>query len=702
MKDCRLTVAFLVLVALCIAGRLPGSNQEAVAPQAIDEFSPSVITESGHYKLSTDAVGTITISASCVTFDLNGYCIANGTTHGIVINNNASQVIVRNGVISSPISGNGIEIASGCDGVTVRNIRTAQCAIGLNVSSSNGIIVENSSFIGSANEGVKLTSCSRCSISGCKSLQNATGFSFDQCTDNNIYDCLAVNNSFAGYSLATASRNLFLGCKSLQIGSGSATDSYGFITEDGTCNSFDCCRTEGTVTTATAITNVAIGFALKGAESCSSIISSSVCGTQTPSGGSSAAYGVRLEESLSALGVLAFNTLGATAYTCQWHPKICGFCTVAGAPTNNQIRSYLFDQKNNTLQALQGLSHGSGGIIYSLDWSDDGNYLACSGTSGSGGYDLRVYRLDLCTKLLSVVNGLNYGSVTIQAISWSPDGNYLVGAAQLFGFLNFLVRFSFNKTTGTLALLGTQNPGATVQVVEFAPNDWVVAVGSTTTGGNQLFIYEFDLLTEALTLRDSQAHGATVRGAAWSWDGRYLAVVGDSGTGGFDTRVYEFDSSTKTLTLRDSQAHGATVYGIDWSSCGRYVVTGGATSGGNNIRVYSFDRSTKTLSLAASQVGASPTRSASWSVAGNDILVAGDVTSGATHGVFSALTFPSNNTIMQNKISCVAGNSIGTSVGLSGSNCSNLIKNNHVYGNDRNYCFVSNVVDGCALCTYAS
>jgi len=694
----RISLCVILCLGALLAPRVRASNAEAVAPEPIDEFSPSTITSSGYYKLATDLVGTLTISTSCVTLDLNGYCIANGTNHGVVINNNASQIEVRNGTISAPTSGNGIEVASGCDDIVVKNVRVTQCAIGLNAATSNSIAVQDSVFLNNTSEGIKLTGCSRCSLSDCKTSLNTTGILLDECTNSSVQNCLAINNSAAGYSLDTCQRNVVLGCKSLQIGAGVATDSYGFLAEDGSCNSFSCCHAKNTTTTSTGASNVVAGFAFKGSETCSVVSHCNASCSTTPTGGSSTAYGIWLEESFSSLTSLVTGDANTTLYAAAWHPTISGFFALGGIPAEDQLQTYTFDVNASAFQAVQGISHGTNDDIFGLEWTKDGKYLAFAGNAGSGGYQARVYQLDACSKTLGLVQSVTHGA-TLYATSWSPSGGHLVvGGASSGG--DQITLYSFSRDAGTLTSVDTVAHGATVRALKWSPDGQFVLVGSQTTGGNQLFVYQFDPVDEDLTLTDSEAHGATVRGVAWSWSGSYAAIVGDTGTGNYDTRVYSFNSSTGTLTLQDSETHGADTFGVDWSPCGRYIATAGTAVGGNEARLYSFDLVAQTLALQASaSTGPSPAYAISWAPGGQHILFAGAESANQTHDVFSALSFPEKNMVTYNTVYCTTGNNIGTSTGISGSNFLNLIRGNTVYNNDRNYCFVSDAQPSCSLCS---
>jgi len=698
-KQCLILATVLLSMILLVKA----SNDEAVAPVPMDEFdpTPSIITSPGYYKLSSDLIGTVTISTSRVTLDLNGFCISNGINHGVVISSGVSEVTVRNGTIISPTAGNGIEVESGGQGITIENIRAIQCLTGLNATSCNALIVSDSVFLSNTNEGVNLASCTGCLLSKCRTGLNSTGVRLDQCDNNNLQGCLAIEDAVAGYHLQSCISNLLVDCKSLGIGSsGSAVDTHGFVADGGSCNTFDLCCARGVVTSATDVANIAAGFALKGGETCSAITRNSIGCTKTPSGGSSAAYGILLEASVSPFTRLVSGNVAQTMYTCQWHPKICDYFVLGGVPSNGQIRTYFYDRDANTITDLQTLSHGATGEIRNLEWSVDGDYLAAVGSAGSGGYDTRVYGLDSCSGLLEVATEATHGA-TLYATSWSPNGGHLVVGGVASGG-NQIRLYGFNKSSGTLTSVSTVAHGATVWTIKWSPSGRFLAVGSETTGGNQLFIYEFDPIAETLTLRDSQAPGATVYSVAWSCDDQYLAMGGAAGTGGNDTRLYSFDGSTKVLTLKDSVVHGATVYGVDWSPCRRYFVTAGVNVSPNEEAVlYSFNLETETFSVqAVSDTGPSPCRATSWGQDGGYILICGaEGVETLTHDIYSGALFVSKNLVTDNDVYGTTGNNLGTSVGIFGSSCSNMIKNNTVYNNDKDYGFVVNVMKQCSRCT---
>ena len=695
----KLCVAFVATLLFCTLAE--ASKVESVAPNPL--YKTTTITEAGYYKLEQNVVGTITIATNDVTFDLNDYYLT-GSTHGVVINNNAQRVTVRNGTITAPATGNGIEIAGGCSNIRVSGIRADQCAIGLNASTATTLNISKSSFLSNTNEGIKLTSCSRCSLFDCKVSGNQTGILLEQCTNSQVQACLSTNNSYAGYWLDSCNRNIFWQCKSIYVGNESSNDSFGFLAENGSCNTFEQCFSKGTTTISTATSIVAAAYGIKGTESCSSIHKCQASYTSVPAEGASTAYGIWLEEQYSSPSQLAAGDRGADAFSAQWHPKICGLFAVAGdrySGSNKkyaQLSTYLFDSNDNSIRPLQSVTHdtrSSTNDIKTIDWSKDGHYLAIAGERGSGRYDMRVYKVDSCSYMLNLVANANHNSsssYSLNAISWSPSGWHLVVGGNRSS--RSLGLYRFDKNDETLTSTYRISHGATVYAADWHPTENFVAIGSDTASGKQVFVYEFNPRDEDLsdTVTVNTQHGDTVRAVSWSSDGKYLAVVGDR-TSNLTTRLYEFDSSTKTLTLRDSQDHGNTCYSVCWSPDDRYIVTGGIGVSGNEVRIYTCDHATKTLSLQDSADTISdPAYAVSWSPNGEQLLFAGDRDSSTTHTIFSAYTFPQKNIITSNTVYCVTGNSYGWNTGISGSSCSNLMASNVSYRNEnRDYLFVLDV-----------
>jgi parallel beta-helix repeat protein len=206
-----------------------------------------------------------------------------------------------------------------------------------------------------------------------------------------------------------------------------------------------------------------------------------------------------------------------------------------------------FDAVTETVTLIAGANPDGGAlddIIFSVEWSPDGKYLAVGGTvNGTTGNDLFIYSfnesLSLPQSALTQVVSVNPdGGATdsITAVTWSPDGNYLAVGGQISGITgNDLFVYRFDRSTNTLTPIASVNPdggSSAVLALSWSPDGVYLAAGGIFTGttGNDFFVYRFDRGVGTLTEIDSDAVGgteSTINSISWSPDGGYVAVGGD-------------------------------------------------------------------------------------------------------------------------------------------------------------------------------
>lgn len=82
-----------------------------IEPRTPISSLPYTISTPGSYYLTTNQTGSavaIAINSGNVTLDLNGFTVQGGTSYGIAINGNYTNIIVRNGTIAN-FAGNGVD-----------------------------------------------------------------------------------------------------------------------------------------------------------------------------------------------------------------------------------------------------------------------------------------------------------------------------------------------------------------------------------------------------------------------------------------------------------------------------------------------------------------------------------------------------------------------------------------------------------------
>ena len=180
--------------------------------------------------------------------------------------------------------------------------------------------------------------------------------------------------------------------------------------------------------------------------------------------------------------------------------------------------------------------------VYTVAWSLDGKYLAVGGRINyPTGDTLYLYYFDRVAQTLQQVDSINPGGGSqadrVQTIAWSPDGKYLaVGGRINYPTGDTLYLYYFDRVAQTLQQVDSINPGGgsqsdTVYTAAWSPDGKYLAVGGNITSADDLYLYYFDRVAQTLQQVDSINPGGGsqsdfVYTAAWSPDGKYLAVGG--------------------------------------------------------------------------------------------------------------------------------------------------------------------------------
>ncbi len=654
----------------------------STACSAISIFAAGTINSPGFYCLANNISGTITIAASDVVLDLNRYKISNR----IVINNNLSDIFVKNGTVEGTAASDAIAVGSGSRNISIQDVT-----------------VKN------ARRGIYFDNVSKGLIDHCDMTLNTTGLTLNSSHDITIKDSVALANTHAGFDLISSTTNCFEDCKALSTGEGttdlSSTVIYGFVSSNGYGNIFERCIANSTQgLTVTGGNSVIAGFALKGSEHCTKIIDSEASNSVSSSNGTTIPYGILLQKSTDSLSTITAVTSGAITTTVRvvaWSPD--GKYVAAGltnvSATTSTLYLYEFDYQSRQLDLVQKfIPQGTtGDAVCGLDWSPDGLYLAV-GFSAASGQSFAIYSFDTINERLQYVTSVSIPSYTeFTNVKWRYDGIFLAVSGSPNSGQADLFIYEFDRVSQELIL--RYGPIATDNV-NYEELSWSHDGNYLAGLSGRLIVYRFDQSTAVLTAVSTVSYTAVTfgTGLGWSPDDKYLAVGGFI-TNSSDLLVYSFNKTTETLTnLQVPTFDGSPVYSITWLPDGTHMAIRTGVSIGNQIINYRFDAGTRSLITVASRtvpltdhdVFNFDNQTTIFSPDGQYVLVGG---SGATGNllVLDAFSFPEKNVITGNTVYCNSGGTSPSGIGISGSSIANMIIGNTSYNSPQNYAFVTNV-----------
>ncbi len=546
---------------------------------------------------------------------------------------------------------NGIIINNNLNQIVIKNGAIDATIDGIIANSGCTNITLENITVKNALRGINFENVTAGTIKNCEMTANTTGLELDNShkivVDNSVANC----NTHAGYCLLSSTTCSIQNCQALSTGEGNVdidtTSVLGFVSRDGYANIFERCIASSTqALSVTGSSSVIAGFAFRGTEKCSKIINSEASNSTTNPDGFTVPYGILLEGTIDSIQSVSGVALSGIVHSVNWSPDgqyvAIGGQNITGG-TGNAVQIFRFDRAAGSLTSITGVLTG---ILQEVKWSADGQYVAISGRliSGGTGDSFQIFRFDRAVGAVTSFTGALSGKM--EAVDWSPDEQYVaVGGGLITGGTEdeFQI-FKFDRAAGTLTSITGLLSGAGVIIfsVKWSPDGQYVAVGGVNiTGGtgNEFQIFRFDRVAGALTSVTGALSG-TVRSVDWSPDGKYIAVGGASITGGTEdeVQIFRFDRATGTLTSVTGALSGPTdsVFSVDWSPDGQYIAVGGASITGeteDEVQIFKFDRAAGTLTSVAGALSGD-LRDVNWSPDGQYVAIGGQTITGGTDDEF--------------------------------------------------------------------
>ncbi|MFC1843063.1 right-handed parallel beta-helix repeat-containing protein [Candidatus Dependentiae bacterium] len=612
------------------------------------------ITAEGLYTMVENISGCVTIDADKVIINMAGFTLTCTSADAVIeILPGHKNIEIFNGKIEGKSDLTNDGIVTGSD---------CQLIVIDNVniySCDNGL-----NFVGTQADPIK-----DCNIIDCEFKSCNKGVLLNYTIKNVFEHCQALNCVQAGFDQTDCQFNVFDNCSALQTSNDEANErAIGFSSDDGTGNLFKECVAEGTTKTESNFCKGAIGFLLTGSEAESKIIEC-VANSSLIETGTGFAYGILLEPNLltgTLVDLKDSYNYGNVIYEVDWSP--CGryVAMVGNNISGNELRVLRFD--GSSLSLITGFDHGDD--LYAVHWSPCGQYIAVGGGNGSGGYEVRVFEFD--GSFLTELTGARYDhGADVYAVKWAPSGEYLAIGGILVGSDYLLRVFAFDGSS--LTFLSNYAGSASFRGIDWSPSGKYIAAVTD----QRLRVLEFDGAT--VTSIASYNPNRLTWKVSWSPTEKYLGIANWSLGGSGEARVLEFNGST--LSLKAVYSHGEVVFGIDWSSHVKYLAIGGNDGTGSyDLRILEFDGSSLVAvkNYNSSDVfihgGVVFSRSGKYLATGGSTLL----------NVFEVMYAPENCLLDSNEVCNATATGWKQGIGINGSG-DNLYVKNVGFANDVNF-----------------
>lgn len=228
------------------------------------EATELIITDPGTYKLGANITfnGTtgpdevVFIDANDVVLDLNGFVLSQGNAtasiDGIVINQQRSNITIRNGIIRN-VTRKGIVVNQGCNTITLENISIQNCVAG------------GAEFVGTAANQIQDCTINNCKIIACcTALPSDFVLSLTQCVRTYVRNSMFSTNGVAGRTLSVIRLDTCedCDCSTIKVVNNTGSSVIGFdVVSSSGCRFTNCLFSSNT---ATGAASTVTGFNFSG------------------------------------------------------------------------------------------------------------------------------------------------------------------------------------------------------------------------------------------------------------------------------------------------------------------------------------------------------------------------------------------------------------------------------------------------------
>ena len=268
------------------------------------------------------------------------------------------------------------------------------------------------------------------------------------------------------------------------------------------------------------------------------------------------------------------------------------------------------------LQQITSASFNQG-TVHTLKWVTVGNrsYLAVAGAEDTQGQEIRLYKFDIRTGHLILIDTISFCNGSVQSLDWiKASGKYYLalGGNEVNSIVQNIRIYKFDHTGSEnleLAASASFNPLSSVNTVKWLPAHtpgtsnhllYLSVTGDDPVSGQEVRVYSFNTLNNQLevTLATASFYNGSVQSSDW------LTIKNDSylAVGGFEhnsivqnIRIYKFNpqnSSDLEFVASAPFNNSSVVNAVSWLSYKNktYLAVAGEDPVANKeIRIYQFN-----------------------------------------------------------------------------------------------------------------